>query len=650
MKVSYEWLKEILEKDLNPEELLKIFPSLGMGVESVEKKDGDYVYDLEITPNRPDLLGMIGIVREISAYLGLRKEFEFPDIIYNDEADLNIEIEDKNDCPRYGAIVIDNIKVMDSPDWMKERIEKSGIRSLNNVVDISNYVMLLTGHPVHIFDAEKIDKIVIRRGRKNEKIVTLDGVERDVEDILLICNSSEPIAIAGIMGGEYSGVNTKTKRVIVESAFFNPVLIRRGSKKLNLKTEASYRFERTADIGIIPDVLKITGKLLQDFSSGKVISKIIDVYLQERKEKFIIFDEKKINKILGTDYSKEEMKMKLELLGFKIEGEKIIVPSSRRDVEIIEDIAEEIGVLTGYDNIKRRFSFIFSGVAKDEFEFVREFKYLLKGLGLNEVITLSFMEKNFEKRDLDFHYIKNPMWPEKNVMRTNLLYGLLNCAKTNLNRGYETISLFEIGNVFLPEQELHLGILLSGNLKRRWFEQERRFNFYDVKGVFENLIENLNLECEFKETINPLFHTEQGLDIYINGENIGTLGLINQNIIEEDAFGIELKLLKILQEKGRKFKKINRFPFLKRDISLLVPDGLENSHIIDIILKEGRFIEKVELIDIYKGKNIPEGFKSMTYRIIFRKDDGTMNSEEADEITKKIVHRLKDFNIRLREM
>lgn len=651
MKVSYEWISEILNMKIEPDRLLKIFPAIGMGVESFEKYDDDYVFDLEITPNRPDLLGMIGVARQVSAYLGFHLNYNFEEIISEKKESIQIEIEDKKDCPRYGALIVENVKVKDSPEWLKNRIEKAGIRSLNNVIDISNYVMILTGHPVHIFDAEKIDKIVVRRGKNKEKIITLDGIDRDVEDVLLICNSKDSIAIAGIMGGEDSGVHLKTRKVIIESAYFNPVVIRKGSKKLNLKTEASYRFERTADIDIIPDVLKIAGKLLKEIAEGKITSEIIDVNHYEKKNKYLIFDSNKINQTLGTDYKDEEMKKVLELLGFGIDKEKIIIPSFRRDVEIIEDIAEEVGVLKGYDKIKRRFNFNFSEVAKDDIKEIRYMKYILKGLGLNEAITLSFMEKEFERRNIELHHIKNPMWPEKNVMRTNLIYGLLNCAKNNINRGQENITFFEIGNVFLQEQELHTGIVISGKLKRRWFEKEREFNFYDIRGIFESIMENMNQDYELKDTSNPLFHEEQSLDIYIENENMGTLGLLNQNILETDAFGIEFNLGRILSKKNeKKYKKLNRFPFLKRDISLLVPVGLENQKIIDIIIEEGEFIKELELIDVYDGKGLPSGFKSFTYRIVFRKEDGTMNSKEADDITGKIIDGLKKINVKMREI
>lgn len=651
MKVSYEWLSEILNDKIEPEKLLNIFPKIGMGVESFEKYDEDYIYEIEVTPNRPDLLGMIGIARQVSAFLGIQMGFKFEGIKPEIENNLEIKIESKEDCSRYGALIVDNIKVKDSPEWLKNRIEKSGIRALNNVVDISNYVMLLTGHPVHIFDATFVDKIVVRRGRKGEKIRTLDGIEREVEDILLICNSKEPIAIAGIMGGEDSSVHTKTEKVIIESAYFNPVLIRKGSKKLNLKTEASYRFERTADIGIIPEVLNVTGKLLKDLAGGRISSQIIDVDISDRSNKYIIFDGEKINDILGTEYKDKEMKDALNSLGFRIEGNKIFTPSYRRDIEIIEDIAEEVGILKGYDNIKRRFNFSFSEATKDEFKEIRSLKCILKGMGLNEAITLSFMEKDFEKRNLEFHYIKNPMWPEKNVMRTNLLYGLLNCAKNNINRGQETITIFEIGNVFLPEQELHIGIVISGRLKRRWFEQERKFDFHDIKGIFENIMENLNLSYELKDTTNPLFYSEQGLDIYFEDKKIGSLGLLNQNVIEDDSFGLEINLLNLLSRRYQnKYRRLNRYPFLKRDISLVVPLGLENREIMDIIIKKGEFIEDTELIDVYYGKGLPTGFKSFTYRIKFRKEDGTMTSKEADEITGRIVEELKKVNVKLREL
>ena len=654
MIVTYNWLKEWIDFDLTWDSLPSVLRSLGIGVDKVEKKDNDIVYDLEITPNRPDLLGVLGIAREISAYTGNPLKKRISEYSFKGEPKLEVDIEDSADCARYILASIDGIEIKESPEWIKRKLEFAGLRSVNNIVDISNYVMLELGHPLHIFDKAHIDRIIVRRGRRGESILTLDGNEVALdEDILLICNSKEPIAIAGIIGGEHSGVKEDTRKIAIESAYFNPGLIRRGSRKLGIRTEASYRFERNADRGILLTALSYAINLILEYAGGEVKGNVIDTNPNIELTKEISINRDEVRRILDIELSDDEIDALLGRLSIKVYNEKVIIPSFRRDIEIVEDLAEEVGRLYGYDRIPKKVNTSYSKPATDERKWVRDFKNFLKGLGLNEVWNISFMDPSFEKRNLKMNYLKNPMWPELNVMRTTLFYGLLNSALRNLNRELEGVRLFEIGTIFPDNknEEVFLAVLLVGSEKKLWYNRGRQYDFYDIKGIVENILQAFSItEYSFVPNSNPNFYSERSLELSINGERYA-FGLLRQNIIEADAYGFEIPIYVFL--KGSKRKKAylltKRFPPVKRDLSFIVPFALENKKVIDIIIKSSHLVSNVETIDVYSGKGIQEGKRSITYRLFFATEGRTLTSTEVEEEVTKILKNLREVKVTLRE-
>jgi len=652
MKVIYSWLKEWVDFDFSPEMLAQVFESLGMGVEAIEKDGDEVIYDLEITPNRPDLLGVIGIAREISAYTGnpLKKKIDFE--LQTGEG-IEVEIENPDDCPRYTASVVSGVSVRPSPDWLSRRLELSGIRSLNNIIDVSNYVLLELGQPIHIFDRTSVDRIVVRRAGDGEKILTLDGVERKLDhDILVIASSREPIAIAGVMGGELSGVKDSTRDVVVESAYFNPGVIRKGRKKLNINTESSYRFERKADIGIVHLAQSYTVRLLKEICGGKDVSPMVDTNPDYRKGVYVRLDVERINRLLGTDYSKQDVEETLGRFGFEVQKEKVFVPSFRRDIELPEDLSEEVARLKGYNTIGRRVRTVVNEVAVDENLFLRKFRYVLEGMGLNEVKSLSFMPSGFDPSVKEEVALTNPMWPDRTVMRTTLAYGMLKIAEHNLNRGRAYVQIFEVGRVFRPEERTMIGVLVAGVFPRRWFAHEREVDFYDIKGIAEGMLVESGLEgYRFVEGERPIYERGFSLDILVDGKRVGDLGMLNQDILDTGAFFIEVESEKLLKNFLRSpgFKGINRFPFVKRDLSLIIPNGVENSTVVGIIREVGGFVERVEVLDVYKGKGIPEGCRSITYRVYFRNPERTLKAEEVEERIEGILVKLKEFDVVLRQ-
>ena len=652
MKVIYSWLREWVDFDFSPERLAQVFESLGMGVEAIEKDGDEVIYDLEITPNRPDLLGVIGIAREVSAYTGnpLKKRIDFE--LHTGDG-IEVEIENPDDCPRYTASVVSGVSVRPSPDWLSRRLELSGIRSLNNIIDVSNYVLLELGQPIHIFDRESVDRIVVRKAGDGEKILTLDGVERELDhDILVIASSREPIAIAGVMGGELSGVRDTTKDVVVESAFFNHGVIRKGRKKLNINTESSYRFERKADIGIVHIAQSYTVRLLKEICGGQDVSPMVDTNPDYRKGVYVRLDVEGINRLLGTDYSKQDIEETLGRFGFEIQKDKVFVPSFRRDIELPEDLSEEVARLKGYNTIGRRVRTVVNEVAVDENLFLRKFRYVLEGMGLNEVKSLSFMPSGFDPSVKEEVALTNPMWPDRTVMRTTLAYGMLKIAEHNLNRGRAYVQIFEVGRVFRPEEKTMIGVLVAGVFPRRWFAHEREVDFYDIKGIAEGMLVESGLEgYRFVEGERPIYEKGFSLDILVDGERIGDLGMLNQDILDTGAFFIEVESEKLLKNflRSQEFKGVNRFPFVKRDLSFIIPQGVENSTVVGIIREVGGFVEKVDVLDVYTGKGIPEGCRSITYRIYFRNPQRTLRAEEVEERIEGILVKLKGIDVVLRQ-
>ena len=626
------------------------------------------ILDFEITSNRPDCLSIIGMARETAA--ALKTTYKMPSLEYqtkcskniNDE--LSVEVKDSL-CNRYMARGIKNVKIESSPSWMQERLLEAGVRPINNIVDITNFVMLEIGAPMHAFDKREIttNKIVVERAQNKEIFTTLDEVERELDDsTLCIKDGDKVIGLAGIMGGLNSEIKDDTIEVIFECANFDGTNIRVNSKKLNLRTEASSRFEKDIDPNLAEVAINRACSLICELNAGEVMEGTIDVYNNKKEASTVTVDSNWVNSFLGTNLSKEEMKRCLDSVDLftEIEGDNLIVTAStfRVDIAIREDIAEEVARIYGYDNIPTT---IFK-VSTD-----REPKYrkglldnkvvlLATGSGLNQSISYSFVSpKVFDKINLpqdselrNVVKIKNPLGEDYSVMRTSTLPSMMESLGRNYSRNNSYVRLFEMGKVYIPSDEdtklpTEKNILTIG--------MYGDCDYLDLKGVVENIIEGLgikNAKYE-RESENVSYHPGKTAKLVIGKNKAGVLGEVHLDVsenygIDAPCFVAELDL-DVLYESAdmdRKYKALPKFPAVTRDIALLVDDSLLVQEIEETIRKTGgNLVEKVELFDIYKGKQIPEGKKSIAYAIAYRDESKTLKDQDVNKVHDKILRSLE---------
>ncbi len=614
----------------------------------------DYVYNLEIYPNRPDLLSVIGIARELSAYLNL--ELKIPEIkkIKEEEIDFKIEIEGNAPCDRYVGIIIRDIKVRESPSKIRYRLNLCGIRAINSVVDATNYVMLETGHPLHAFDLSKIKgKIVVRNARSGERILCLDSKLRELDDdVMVISDIEKPLAIAGVIGGEESGVKDDTRDILCESAFFDKINIRKTCKKLNIQTESSYRFERGADFEMVPfAVLRLRDFILE--TSGGIPFKPIDVVKREHKKKKVFLKEGKLRKILGNEFSLEKSKEILERLYIKSNLNKNIleakIPSFRRDIEIEEDLIEEIARIYGYQNFKSEAEEVSSFIGKrDNLEDrIREH---FKGEGFLECVNISLIEEKEAKLFSEKYLrIKNPLSERFNCLRPSLLPSLLFSLKNNLRKNEKVQKLFEIGKVFYEDysEENKLGLLLADVKEESWLKSERIEPYFELKGILESFFENFEDSLYLIEESFPFF--EYGVKILIDDKDIGFIGEVKEEILKYYDLKVgcvysEISLEKIGFKDSLFFKPLPLYPSLSRDLSFVGSVEIKAQELIKALkeLKSKTLIERFILFDVYKGKPLKEGEKNFTFRVFFRSRDKTLSERDVDKEVEKIVKYIEE--------
>lgn len=645
-----------------------IHTALGLNDTSVE---------FEITSNRPDCLSVIGLAREASATFNKPLNIpqpEFKGIDGNINDLLNVDIKNTESCKRYCAGIVKNVKVEPSPRWMRERLRASGIRPINNFVDITNYVMLEYGQPMHAFDLRYVENshIIVRNAENGEKITTLDGIERELSsEMLVIADEKKPVAVAGVMGGEYSGIMDDTTTVVFESAYFEPIQVRRTSKKLGLRSDASARYEKGVDPYGSLTCLFRAFELVEKLGAGEVIKTIIDKDCFENKDlKNVEFNPEWINNFLGTEISETDMIKHLHSLDFSIENGKVISPSFRIDIEYKADVAEEIARIYGYNNIP---STQFKGIAEAEYteeqKFTKTIENAMTSLGCYEISTFSFISpKYFDKILLpadsnlrNTETITNPLGEDTSVMRTTILPSMLEILSKNYNNRNSAVKLFEIGKEYiptepdkLPEEPLRLAVGMYGD----------NIDFYDLKGVADKLLEILRIyDCDYIRASEcntfdekSAFHPGRSAIITKDGTAIGILGEIHPDAAEN--YGIEVKCYAAkfnipqmleLSEKEINYKPLPKFPATTRDLSLICDDILPAAEIEKAIKKaSGKLLEKVTLFDVYKGKQIEEGKKSISYSISMRSHDGTLTDEQADSVMKKVLKELKNIGAELR--
>lgn len=636
----------------------------------------DTTVEFEITSNRPDCLSVTGLAREASATFGVPLNIPAPEVNLtegNIDDMLKVDVHNTDKCRRYCAGIVKNVKIGPSPRWMRERLRASGIRPINNFVDITNYVMLEYGQPMHAFDLRYVEDayINVRNAVNGEKITTLDGVERELTDeMLIIADSKKPIAVAGVMGGEYSGIMDDTTTVVFESAYFEPVQVRRTSKKLGLRSDASARYEKGVDSLISMTCLARAFELVEKLGAGEVVKTVIDKDYTDKTPKTVDFSAEWINNFLGTDISEADMIKYLNSLDFSVENGKVIAPSFRIDIEYKADVAEEVARIYGYNNIP---SAQFKGVAEAEYtpeqKFTRSIENAMVALGCYEISTFSFISpKYFDKINLpadsrlrNTETITNPLGEDTSVMRTTILPSMMEILAKNYNNRNAAVKLFEIGKEYiptepdkLPEEPQRLAIgMYGGNI-----------DFYDIKGIADELLKVLRVNgCEYIRTSESdsfdercTFHPGRSAVIMCGSTAVGIIGEIHPDVAEN--YGIETKVYAAkfnipqmleLSQKEVSYKPLPKFPATTRDLSLLCDDKLPAAEIEKAIRKaSGNVLEKVTLFDVYKGKQIEEGKKSISYSISMRSHDGTLTDEQADSVMKKVLKALKEIGAELR--
>lgn len=678
MLFSYNWLQSFFPKKLPaPKKLAELLTLRSFEVQEIKKVNDDWVFDIDVTPNRSDCFSHLGITRECAAFLGFKIKQEKNRKTQekkNTEQLVSVEVKDKNDCPRYTGKVLLNVKVGESPEWMKKRLIACGVQPINNIVDIMNYTMLEVGQPLHAFDLDKISelqtgkksrkKIIIRRAKRGEKIKTLDDKEYILdENILVIADQEKPLAIAGIKGGKAPEITSKTKNIFIESANFAPTLIRRASRSLNLKTDASFRFEHGLDPNLTEEGLNRAVRLVQEIAGGVVSGKKIDIYSKKIKPKKIKIYLSKLEKVSGIKIPAKEVKTVLKRLNFKIIKEKgdlieVEIPTYRQDLTLPEDLIEEILRIYGYEKINSyppQISLTFPQ-KNPELTAQRKVKEILKELGFTEVYNYSFISKE-DAGFFNKEYIvelENPVSEKFQYLRPSLLVNLLKNAKDNL-KFFEAFKVFEVGKIF---QKQGSKILEKRTLAGIIVGEKKEEGFFVLKGYIDSLFEGLGITDWFYDGFEPhpedvkklFWHLNKSAEIKVNQEKIGFLGEVSERILRHFdiklliyAFEIDFeKLIEFIKEE-KEYQEIPKFPSAVRDIALLVPMYEKTENVQrKIFAAGGDLLADVDLFDIYFGEGLPEGKKNLAFHLIFQSKKRTLSSEEVNELLYKIIEVLEE--------
>jgi phenylalanyl-tRNA synthetase beta chain len=670
--------------------IMKLTASLTVG-QKLAKALGlsDTIIEIDLTPNRPDCLSMIGIAREIAGIQKTRLKYPDTDISDSGEEIFNltsVTIKAPNFCPRYAARLLTNISVGSSPFWLQDRLMSVGLRPINNIVDITNFVMMETGQPLHAFDFDRLagNRIVVRTAEEGERFTTLDNKERWLsKDTLMICDAEKSVAIGGIMGGMNSEIEASTTQVLIESAYFNPVSIRKTSKNLGLNTEASYRFERGVDPGGTIAALDRASMLMVEIGGGKLVEGLIDEYPKPVAVKKITLDAKHTNRLLGTAFNVNEIKDLFESIELTVKKESsqkltVIPPSFRVDICRPEDLMEEVARLSGYNKIPTTFPVMPAEARRSlkPLEIRNKIKHQLIGLGFFETISYSFMNRNSCDRlalmtdDPRRKTVKilNPLTEEQAVMRTSLIPGLFETMHYNNAQQEKNLKLFEIGKCFiatgpdqLPEEiEMLAGLWTGARFETSWHSKEMPCDFFDIKGVVEGLLDSLKVyNTKFSAlpdascTYTKPGYTAQILigDIFLGLVGEGHPQVLKNFDLAQKAYIFELdvnRLISLLPHTTQA-QQIAKFPATTRDITIIIDKNLESQNILDSVENiEEALIENLYLFDVYQGEPIPSGKKSISFRITYRSHNKTLEDEEINLVHKTITDRLlKEFDATL---
>ena len=645
----------------------------------------DTVFELEITPNRPDCLSHIGIARELSAYYG--KELKYPETEIKSEIsektsdNVKVSIEDSNLSRRYVTRILKNVTVKESPKWLKERIEAVGLRSINNIVDVSNFILMEMNHPNHVFDLDKIEgnEIKVKSAVKGDKLVTLDEQERELEDgDIVICDSKKILALGGVMGGLDSEVTDNTKNILLEVAQFNPQNVRKTSRRLTLSSDSSYRFERGIDVEDSIKVINRLANLIQEVAGGEILNGYVDVYPVPYENKVAELNFERLNRFVGKVIPREkviEILRNLEI-DVKDNGETLTLtaPSYRGDLELEQDYFEEVIRMYGFDNIENILPRvdINKNSTLDTTKLTDRVKTICASVGLKEVINYSFIPKDAlqklkftgvsEDKLID---ISNPITEDFVTMRPTLLYSLIKNAKDNMNRNVSNIRFFEVSRTFekaeeLAKEDIKVGIILAGeNDKTLWNPKPVHYDFYDLKGIVEEIFSKLKFQSfSIKRSVQTEFHPGRSADVFVGKEYIGSFGEIHPDVLEN--FGLNKKtvlvaefnieLIKKYINKPFVYQGIVKYPAVPRDLALVMNENILVGDVLKTIEKIDKKVEKVELFDIYQGIGVEPGKKSVAISILLRDDSKTLEEKEINDIIDKILAKMKkDYMAELRQ-
>ena len=636
---------------------------------------GDAVLNTEVTPNRPDWLSMLGVAYEVAALSGSgvrEPDVSYPEVEPAIEQEVKVFIDDPDLAPRYTASLIKGVKVEPSPQWLQDRLIKAGQRPINNLVDITNYVMLEYGQPLHAFDFDTLGEGIIRVRRANaeEALTSIDGEQRKLTaDMLAIADAEKAVAIAGVMGGTETEVTQKTRNVLLESANFNPTSIRRTAAALQMRTEASYRFERGLNPELAPVALRRATRLIQQIAGGQASKGIADAYPGKADSAAVRFSLDRVEKVLGVRFSLDDTERVLGSLGFtfQVKGQDVLEvepPYWRSDISIEDDLVEELARTTGYDAIPTTFlgTSIPQHHRQPERELRERAKDLLVEAGLQEVISYAVtshatLDKAEALGEVEPLTLRNPMSPEQQYLRTSLRGSLLSTLEMNQRHGQQSIRLFEVGRVYLPdsdglpeEREFAVGVVWGDRTPLSWTSQDGKVDFFDAKGVVQALMSGLDVREEYTAAQDPLLHPGRTASIIVAGEQVGVVGEVKPEI--QEGFGISAgavamfevdlaKLLPLLPQDMFSFAPLPRFPGSYRDLALVVDSNVPAAK-LESLIEQHNLVDTVTIFDVYTGKGVPEGKQSIAVRINFQSKRQTLTAEAVSAAQEQIMRRLAE--------
>ena len=631
------------------------------------------LYELDIHKHRNnDCFYHIGFAYEVGAILN--KKVKLPSLETNPIEDkienyFDLKVE-TNKCPYYLAKMVKDVTIKESPDFIKKRLIDAGMRPINNVVDISNFVMLEYGQPLHFFDKDKLgNKIVVRDACDEEKIVTLDEKERTLSNKdIVITDGTKPVAIAGVMGGLNTDIDTNTKNILIESAIFDGVSIRYTSSNLNLKSEASIRYGKGLNYEYTNDAIERACHLLEKYADAKVLTGTVKYDNIDKTPKVVKFKTNDVNKMLGINISNENMEKEFDRLGFNYNLENdtftVTIPNRRLDIEAnVNDIAEEIGRLYGYHNLVGTLPKLETkkGEYKGDLKLRKDVSKHLRGLNLNEVKTYTLvspeMANLFNYDNKENAVLPNPMSADKSIVRTTLIPSLINIYEYNKARKVNDILIYEISKTYDKNynEDVKLSILMKGNyITNDWMNSKIKVDFYLIKGIVENILNYLGFKNRYtfeKDLINHL-HTGISASILVDRQKLGIIGRVHPSLLKDEVYVCELSLTKLNKEvKPLKYKESSKYPEIIKDVAFIVPKSLTSGEIVETIKKAGgRLLSSIDVFDVYTGENVKENEKSIAYTLTFKDDTRTLNDEEVNAVFRNIIDKvIEKFNVELRD-